>query len=246
MKKILASFLSLTMILSTIGAVSASGCFHDHINEVSKAGYITQGANVRNIACMYGSDVIATLGKGTKVLIIGQTAWTKIVMPDGKVGRVGNNFVTETNDRSSVPGFPAGHEIQDYCDTTNLVRCPNPSPQGVTPTRYYKADPSYGTYTPPVTTPPTTTYTTNTVSATMPLSDSVKVTLDGMLNKFFTKAETKYSSLNARIAAYQSVTAVLESLSQQYSSMSQLVDYLKVKIEEEIAILEIQNVLNLD
>ena len=50
-------------------------------------------------------------------------------MPDGQIGRVGNDFISSTNDWSGVPSYPANHNVDDYCDTTDLNHCPNPSPQ---------------------------------------------------------------------------------------------------------------------
>jgi len=243
MKKFFALAFAMLMWVSSLGSVMASGCFHDAIHVVSKAWVISRWANVRNVACMYGSTKIATLAQGTKVRIIWQTAWTKIVMPDGNIWRVWNNFVNETSDWSNVPAFPSNHNVNDYCSTINLTRCPNPSPQWVEPTWYYRTVPNYTSPTPPpVVTPPAPTPPAPTPAT---LSDAAKTKLDAMVTNLLAKVDARYSSPTHKIIFLSNIVTVLETIKQQHASIAMYVDYIKVKLEETISMLELEKLLNI-
>jgi len=126
MKKFLAYLLLSCGIL--VGAVSASGCFHDALSTDAHYEKIVKGANVRNVACMYGSQVMTTLSQGTIVRVISYNQYRKqIELADGRAGRIGTNFAERTTSTASIPC--SGVTPADYCDTTNLARCPEPSPQ---------------------------------------------------------------------------------------------------------------------
>ena len=190
MKKLIVILLWFWILFWWFSYVSASWCFHDAINVVNKAWVITRWARVRNVACMYGSTPIWTLAAWTKVRIIWQTAWTKIVMPDGKIWRVWNWFVSETNDWSNVPAFPTNHNVKDYCDTTNLSHCPNPSPRWVEPTWYYRTVPNYNWSVPVVTSNPVVTSTPVVVS-TVNLSPAMKKAVDGLVSTLMERLQEK-------------------------------------------------------
>ncbi len=235
------------MAVLSLGQTFASGCFHDRINVVDKAGYITQGSNVRNVACMDGSTKIATLAQGTKVRIIGQTAWTKIVMPDGRVGWVGNNYVAETNDRTNVPAHPSNHKVDSYCDTTYPTKCPTPVKPGQMPDWYYIDDSqAYSNYQPaPQPTPaPEPVYVTPEPTQ-IQLTDTGKLSLDNMAAAFVKKIEAKYpNDLDAQVAHMETVVTGLGIFKTKAYKIAQLVDYLQAKIDEHLAMKKLEQLLD--
>lgn len=234
MKKIIVLLLWLWMFA---GFVSASGCFHDHISAVNKAWVITRWANVRNIACMYGSTVIDTLSAGTKVRIIGQTAWTKIVAPDWIVGWVWNNFVSESNDWTNVPAYPTSNVLNDYCDTTDLTHCPNPSAVGVTPTWYYRTVPNYEGSVPVVTTTPTPP-TTNLSSAMKSAVDSLVETLmEKLEDKMWDDYEAKKDFLNVLVKKISSTKVS--------SKVKPIITYLVEQLEYKMTLFYIDSLLDI-
>lgn len=129
MKKIAAIILTVFgLSFFTMNVVDASGCFHDALNTDAHYEEIKSGVRVRNVACMYGSDVITTIGGGTIVKVIAYNHyWKQIELPDGRAGWIGADFAQRTSRTASIPC--SGVTPGDYCDTTNLARCPNPSPQ---------------------------------------------------------------------------------------------------------------------
>ena len=84
--------------------VDASGCFHDALTKDAHYEVITSGVRVRTVSCMYGSDVITTLGAGTVVRVIAYNPyWKQIEMADGRAGWIGANFATRTNQTANIP-----------------------------------------------------------------------------------------------------------------------------------------------
>ncbi len=224
--------------------VSASWCFHDSIHVVNKAWTISRWANVRNVACMYGSTKIWTLAAGTKVRIIWQTAWTKIVMPDGKVGRVGNNFVSESNDWSGVPAFPSNHNVNDYCDTTNLAHCPNPSPKWATPTWYYRTAPTY-TNSVPTVTPTTYTAPTTTVTSTVNLSRAMKWAVDGLVTTLMERLQDKmWDDSSAKREFLDVLTSKIAKTRVSYK-VKPIITYLVQQLEEKATMFYIDSLLDI-
>jgi len=240
-------FLAGIFFFLSLWAVSACGCFHDTINVVNKAGYITRWAYVYNVACYQGGQTkIATLPKWTKVRIIWQSAYTKIVMPDGKVGRVGNDRVAESSDRSGVPAFPANHKVDSYCDTTNPSKCPVPIPPGVPITQWtYNNDAGVSTPTPTDPTP-TPTYKPP-VSKVIPVTDSLKPKLDMMANNVVSKVDVKYGgNMNGKISHYKNLLLALKSIQSSSEQLQDLVGYLITKFEETLSLLELENLLDVN
>ncbi len=249
MKKLLFSLLWLGwFFLLWTASVSACGCFHDAINPVNKAGYITRWAYVYNVACIEDWKTrIATLSKWTKVRIIGETAYTKIVLPDWRVGRVGNDRVAETSDRSNVPAYPTNHPVQSYCDTTDLSRCPVPIAPGESIKWTYNNPIPGGT--PEPSTPPTQTLPpepTPTTPHIIPVNDSMKSKLDMMANRVNSKIDAKYQdNIDGKIAHYQALISALNGIKSSAVPLSQLIDYLVSKFEETLSLLQVQNVLDI-
>jgi len=234
----------------SLWAVSACGCFHDSINVVNKAGYITRWAYVYNVACyQWWQTKIWTLSKGTKVRIIWQSAYTKIVMPNGKVGRVGNDRVAESSDRSGVPAFPTNHKVDSYCDTTNPSKCPVPIPPGVPITQWtYNNDAGVSTPAPvdPTPTPKPIIYKPP-VSKVIPVTDSLKPKLDMMANNVVTKVDSKYgSNTDGKISHYKTLISALTSIQSSSEQLQDLVWYLITKFEETLSLLELENLLNVN
>ena len=235
-------------VLLSLWTVSASGCFHDAINSVNKAGYITRGAYVINVACYQGGQtVIATLSAGTKVRIIGQSAYTKIVLPDGRIGRVWNDRVAETNDRGNVPAYPTNHNVQSYCDTTNPTKCPKPIPPGVPITEWYYTNDAGAATTEPPSSQTTTTNTTNTQSDVIQITDALKSKLDMMVTNVLKQVDAKYGdNYWAKIVHYQTLVTALDAIKDSAPKIVQLIDYLSDKFEEKSALLELEHLLNVD
>lgn len=241
MKKILSVFLTVGLLLNF---VSASGCFHDHIDSVDKAGVITRWANVRNVACMLWSEVIDTLAAGTKVRIIWQTAWTEIVLPDWRVGRVWNNFISETNDWSWVPSYPNGYNAQSYCDTTNLYRCPNPSPLNVMPTWYYREYVDSGTTNYNQTN--TTNNLTSTTTSSVNLSSTMKKAVENLVNQLMDKLEDKMWDDSSAKKDFLNVLVNKISKTNVSYKIKPVIDYLVELLENKITLLYVDSLFNLD
>jgi len=218
MKKLVLSLLTLFAI--GFWSTLAEWCFHDAINVVNKAWYITQWARIRNLACMDGSAVMTTLKAGTKVRIIWQTAWTKIVLPDGQIWRVWNSFVKEDSSWSWVPELNSNHVIDSYCDTTNLSRCPYPSAPGVIPDFYY---------TDTTTNTNNNTNTTTTTTTTVPLNTAI---LDEIVNQFLEKLNERYwDDEELKTTKINNTIIALNSLKYQYSKLAASVDYIVQKLK---------------
>jgi len=190
---------------------------------------------------MLGSVKIATLSAWTKVRIVGQTAWTQIIMPDGRVGWIGNQFISETNDRSGVPARVNSAAIGNYCDTTNPTRCMNPSALGVTPTFSYgnnptpnnPADTSGGS-----STTPTSTYTPPA------LTDAQKASWGAMIDAFVVKVEAKFSSVNDQITELERVRDGLDMLKNKTVKYKPLLTYLVELLDEAVTMKNIGSILD--
>ena len=246
MKKIFWILLWFWVLFGWISYVSASGCFHDAIHSVNKAGVITRWANVRNVACMYGSTKIWTLAAGTKVLIVWETAWTKIVMPDGQVWWVWNDFVSSTNDWSGVPAFPTNHNVKDYCDTTNLAHCPNKSPKWATPTWYYRTIPDYNNAVPTTT---STTYTTPrstvTTTSTVNLSKAMKGAVDSLVDTLMDRLEDKmWNDSSAKREFLDILTSKIAKTKVSYK-VKPIINYLVEQLEEKATMFYIDSLLDI-
>jgi len=207
---------------------------------VDKPGVISRWANVRNVACMFWSTKIATLTAGTKVRIIAQTAWTKIVMPGGKVGWVGNDYISESSSWASVPALPKTVEIDTYCDTTNLARCPYPSAQWATPTWYTRGIPVVNN-----TTTSTSTNTTTT-SATVNL-DKLYTIVDGLVVNLINKMNAKYTYDVDKIKYLTNLIATVDLMTTKLKATYKPVfEYLSQKLWEELTLLQMWGLLNLE
>ncbi len=229
------------------GMVSASGCFHDTIHSVNKAGVITRWANIRNVACMYGSDLVwSALPVWTKVRIIWQTAWTKIVTPDWRIGWVWNNFVSETNDWANVPEYPANHNVKDYCDTTKLNRCPNPSPQWAEPTWYYRTAPIY-TNSVPTVTPTTYTAPTSTVTttSTVALSSAIKGSVDSLVDTLMDRLEDKMWDDSSAKKDFLNVLISKIAKTKVSYKVKPIITYLVEQLEEKATMFYIDSLLDI-
>ena len=250
MKKIAIVILSIFWLaFFATNFADASGCFHDALNKDAHYEKIKSGVRVRNVACMYGSDVMATIGGGTIVKVIAYNPYRKqIEMTDGRVGWIGSQFAERTNQTATIPcsGIIPG----DYCDTTNLARCPIPSPQGVEPERTTRVAPApYNCSTSPVQTPdptPTPTYTPP-VSKVIPVTDSLKPKLDMMASNVVYKVDTKYgSNTDGKITHYKTLIKVLKNIQSSSEELQDLVWYLITKFEETLAMLELENLLDVN
>lgn len=94
MKKIL---LSLFALLIFAPAAHAGDCFSDPIYERNWNGEVTTGMFVRDVACMEGSSVIATVPVGEVVKVIAETdGWYKVQTKDGTIGWSGQWLLTQT------------------------------------------------------------------------------------------------------------------------------------------------------
>lgn len=206
MKKFIIS--SLIFISSFFWITFWEGCFHDEITTTNKAWIITQWARVRNLACMEGSDIIITLRVGTKVRIIGQTARTKIILPDWKIWRVGNNFIKETDNWDNIPNEVTDNSANTYCDTTNAERCPNACAPGETPTFYYKEN---------------NTQIWN------------NIVLDNLLEQFYEKLDQKYGENQIeKNNAIKLVIKALNILKKQNKKIESAIIYLVKKLQENL------------
>lgn len=227
-------FVSIIFVWLIFNFVSGEGCFHDYINPVSKAWVITRWANVRNVACMLWSEVIGTLSAGTKVRIIWESAWTEIVMPDGKVGWVWNNFITSSNDNSLVPAYPNAYNSQSYCDTTNLYRCPNPSPLNVAPTRYYLNDlPVWNT----------TTVTTNTTT-TSTINNAMKTAIESLVWTLMDNLDKKIGDDSSAKKEFLEVLVNKISKTKVSTKVKSIIEYLLEQLENQITLLYIDSLID--
>jgi len=250
MKKIAIVILSIFWLaFFATNFADASGCFHDALNKDAHYEKIKSGVRVRNVACMYGSDVMTTIGGGTIVKVIAYNPYRKqIEMADGRVGWIGSQFAERTNQTATIPcsGIIPG----DYCDTTNLARCPIPSPQWVDPDRTTRVAPApYNCSTSPVqTTEPISTSTYKPpVSKVIQVTDSIKPKLDTMANNVITKVNSKYgSNTDSKITHYKTLVKVLQSIQSSSEQLQDLVGYLITKFEETLAMLELENLLNIN
>lgn len=249
MKKFLLSILALAWIFFLWSSVvSASGCFHDALNKDAHYETITSWVRVRTVACMYGSDVITTLGWGTIVKVIAYNwYWKQIEMTDGRAGWIGSNFATRTNQTANIPcsGIIPG----DYCHTIDRALCPNPSAQWVEPTRYTRATPAVyqcSSYVTPEPTPEPVVYTPPTPPV-IAVSDSMKPKLDMMTNSVATKINNKYgTNLDGKLSYYKTLVAALTSIKKSAPNLANLIDYLVTNFEEKIALIKLESVLNID
>ncbi len=95
MKKLL---LSLFTLLILTPAVHAGDCFSDPIYDRDWNGEVMTGMFVRDVACMEGSEVIATVPVGEVVKVIAETdGWYKVETKDGVVGWSGQWLLEQTD-----------------------------------------------------------------------------------------------------------------------------------------------------
>ena len=236
MKKFGLGLFAMMIVASSFSMVSANWCGNDSINPVDKAGVVTMWANIRDVACMLGSVKIDTLAAGTKVRIVGQTAWTQIILPDGRVGWIGNQFVRETSDRSGVPSRVNNAAIGNYCDTTNPTRCMNPAPLNVVPTFTYNNN---TTATNPTTTTTTTTYTAPE------LTDTEKASWKAMIDAFVIKVEANFSSVDEQITELERVRDGLDMLKEKTVKYKPLLTYLVELLDEAATLKNIEGMFDL-
>lgn len=117
MKKLL---LSLFAILIFAPTAHAGDCFSDPIYERNWNGEVTTGMFVRDVACMEGSTVIATVPVGEVVKVIAETdGWYKVQTKDGVIGWSGQWLLQQTSKpfTSNEPQEPLydiiGHKYED-------------------------------------------------------------------------------------------------------------------------------------
>lgn len=73
-------------------------CFQDPVYDRAWTAEVTTGARVRDVACMEGSAVLATVAVGTTVNVIGETdGWYKVETSDGTQGWVGQWLLSVTS-----------------------------------------------------------------------------------------------------------------------------------------------------
>lgn len=90
--------LSIPLLMVAPPVTRAGDCFQDPIYERNWNAEVTTGARVRNVACMEGSEVVATLPVGEVVTVIAETdGWYKIRRGNGTEGWVGTWLLTATD-----------------------------------------------------------------------------------------------------------------------------------------------------
>jgi len=95
MKKLLLSLLAIALFAP---AAFAEDCFQDPIYDRDWNGEVTTGMFVRDVACMEGSSVIATLPVGEVVKVVAETdGWYKVETKDGVTGWSGQWLLAQTN-----------------------------------------------------------------------------------------------------------------------------------------------------
>jgi hypothetical protein len=189
---------------------------------------------------------MATLPGGTIVRVIAYNQyWKQVELADGRVGWIGAGFAERTTQTATIPcsGIVPG----DYCDTTDFARCPNPSPEGIEPTRYTRIAPIYSCSTQAVTVPTTNTTSTPPKSSTIQVTESLKPKLDSMVATVDTKVQAKYGdNLDAKIIHYKALVVALTSIQKSAPKLADLIGYLGAKFEEKLAMLELEKVLQVN
>lgn len=117
MKKLLFSLFALFIFAPVFAPVAhASDCFSDPIYDRNWNGEVTTGMFVRDVACMEGSTVIATVPVGEVVKVIAETdGWYKVQTKDGVIGWSGQWLLEQTSKpfTSNEPQEPL-YDIVDH------------------------------------------------------------------------------------------------------------------------------------
>lgn len=78
-------------------------CTVDPVYEQEFTGQAVMGSRVRNIACMDGSSVVATITSGAKVKVIAKTdGWYRVELSDGTKGWVGQQLLKQVDGSADV------------------------------------------------------------------------------------------------------------------------------------------------
>lgn len=117
MKKLLLSFFVFALF---VPGSRAADCFQDPIYDRDWNGEVTTSMFVRDVACMEGSSIIATVPVGEVVKVIAETdGWYKVQTKGGVIGWSGQQLLTQTNKPFSgatlqEPLFDiVGHKYED-------------------------------------------------------------------------------------------------------------------------------------
>lgn len=111
MKRFLLFFSALVFF---VPAVHAGDCFSDPIYERNWNGEVTTGMFVRDVACMEGSTVIATVPVGEVVKVIAETdGWYKVQTKNGVVGWSGQWLLKQTSKPFTSVQPPSAPEIKE-------------------------------------------------------------------------------------------------------------------------------------
>lgn len=74
-------------------------CYPDPVYEESFVGKTLVAANLRSVACMNGSKIMAVLPANSKIKVLAKTdGWYKIKTLDGKIGWMGAWIIAKTSD----------------------------------------------------------------------------------------------------------------------------------------------------
>lgn len=95
-------------------------------------------------------------------------------------------------------------------------------------------------------TEPTTTYTPP-VSKTIAVTDTLKPKLDAMAERVIAQVDNKYgTNTSAKIVHYKALIPVLQSIQSSSEELKDLVAYLIGRFEETLALLELENLLQIN
>ena len=236
MKKL---FLLVLPLFFVVSFADASWCFGDPLYETNEAAIVVQWVNVRTVPCMMGSEVIRVAKTNEKVRILtkDEARWYKVVLSDGSIGWIAQQFLKTTNDRSNVPGYPSNHISKSYCDTTNPNKCPaSHVVPWVMPTWTYNNTVNYTSA--PVNTPaPKPTTTASSLEKYKPMLDALSV-------KLTEKVEEKYSKVSDQIKKLEQIVMMIDLMIAKTPQHAAIFGYLKGQVSEVLTVKRLNDLLN--